>query len=156
MSPHTGPSSSRRAAAWLCLALLVGLAGCSAALAPGTDDSRPPALEEIRVENHDTTDRMVSLLVVENESVVRWDEFLLDARSAGDELDAATLDAAALNGTHGEYVVYVRAGNATGKADLSDGRVGSLAEDCTEQGGRIRLEFTVTENGAITRKLGCE
>lgn len=155
MSSHTGLSPYRRAAALFCLALLVGLAGCSAALAPGTDDPRPPALESVRVENHDTTDRVVSVLVVENESVVRWEEFLLDARSAGDDLDAATLDAAALNGTHGEYAVYVRAGNATRKADLTDGRIESLADDCTEQGGRVRLEFTVTENETITRKFGC-
>ncbi len=156
MSPNTGSSPDRRAAPWLCLALLVGLAGCSAALAPGADEQRPPALESVRVENHDTTDRVVSVLVVENESVVRWEEFRLDARSAGDELDAATLDSTTLNGTRGEYVVYVRAGNATRNVDLSDGRAGSLATDCTEQGGRIRLEFTVTENGTITRKLGCE
>jgi hypothetical protein len=138
-----------------CLALLVGLAGCSAAFAPGTDDLRSPALESVRVENHGTTDRVVSVLVVENESVVRWEEFLLDARSAADELDAVTLDAGRLNGTRAEYVVYVRAGNATRKADLSDGRVGSLASDCTERDGRVRLEFTVTENETITRKFGC-
>ncbi|UPV99709.1 hypothetical protein M0R88_14460 [Halorussus gelatinilyticus] len=156
MSPPASRPRHRCAAAWLCLALLVGLAGCSAALAPGTDDARPPALEEIRIENHDTTDRAVSVLVVENGSVVRWEEFHLDARSTGDELDAATLDAGEMNGPHGEYAVYVRAGNTTRRADLSDGRVGSLATDCTEQGGRVRLEFTVAESGTVTRKLGCE